>query len=84
MLYFVPLKATPNGGKSLVFSFFPHRSSTINSKYESLDYHLPSCLIVHLFAGFYHSNQGKLTCDQSLSQDKDHYREEHFPQSADP
>lgn len=41
-------------------------------------------LIVYFCAGFYHRNQGKLTCDQSLSQDKDHYREKHFPQTADP
>lgn len=44
-------------------------------------FYSPSCLIALLLCC---CKQSELTCEQSLSQDKDHYREVHFPQSANP
>lgn len=41
-------------------------------------------LLAHFLIAVCCGKEGTLTCDQSLSQDKDHYREVHFPQSVNP
>lgn len=84
--------------QSVCLTLFSCQSSIIDSKcmvsqwcmlddrssYYFIHIHFLSCLLARCCIGLYCCKQGKLTCDQSLSQDKDHYREVHFPQSANP